>query len=113
MFNLQDCKPIKVPIPVGTKLFVDHCPKSQQEVEYMAHVPYANVVGSLMYTMVCTRLNIANVVGLLRRYEETPGKEHWTTIKRVFKYLHGTIDLEIFYHGNYEEVGIHGFVEFD
>ena len=47
-FNIQDCKPIKVPIPIGTKLYVDQCPK------YMAHVPYANAVGSLMYAMVCT-----------------------------------------------------------
>jgi hypothetical protein len=26
-FNMQGCKPIKVPIPVGVKLFVDQCPK--------------------------------------------------------------------------------------
>ena len=53
-FNIQDCKLVKVPIPVGTKLFVDQCPKTKEEIENMDHVPYANAFGSLMYAMVCT-----------------------------------------------------------
>ena len=51
---MQDCKPMKVLIPVGTKLFVDQCPKSEEEIKYMAHMPYASVVGCIMYSMVCT-----------------------------------------------------------
>ena len=51
---MQDCKPIKVPIPVVKNLYVDQCPNSQKEVECITHVPYANVVGSLMCVMVCT-----------------------------------------------------------
>jgi hypothetical protein len=27
-FNMQECKPFKVPILVGVKLFVDQCPKT-------------------------------------------------------------------------------------
>ena len=50
---MKNCKLAKVPNPVGTKLSVDQCPKSQEEKEYMACVPYANVVGSIMYAMVC------------------------------------------------------------
>jgi hypothetical protein len=40
----------------------------------MAHVPYASVVGSLMYVMVCTQPDISHAVGVLRRYMSTPGK---------------------------------------
>jgi phosphoribosyl-AMP cyclohydrolase len=47
----------------------------------MYHVPYASAVGSLMYAMVCTRLDIAHAVGVLSRYMSKPGKEHWTTSK--------------------------------
>jgi hypothetical protein len=54
-FNVQYCKPIKVAIRVGEKLIVVQCPKMQQEVENMTHVPYASVVGSLMYAMVYNR----------------------------------------------------------
>ena len=51
-FNMQESKPIKVPIPVGVKLSVEQCSKTQEEEEYMSRVPYASAVGSLMYEMV-------------------------------------------------------------
>jgi hypothetical protein len=35
----------------------------------MSHFPYASVVGSLMYAMVCTRLDIAHAVGVLSRHQ--------------------------------------------
>jgi len=40
----------------------------------MSKVPYASAVGSLMYTMVYTRLDIAHVVGVVSRYMKNPGK---------------------------------------
>jgi hypothetical protein len=56
----------------------------------MSCAPYVSAVGNFMYAMVYTRLDIAHAVGVLRRYMSKPGKEHWTTVKRVFRYLHGT-----------------------
>ena len=95
---MQDSKPVSVPIPVGIKLLVEQCPKTQEE-EDMSCVPYASAVGSLMYAMVCTRLDISHVVGLLSRIMLNPGKEHWTLVKRVFRYLCGTSDYGLCYHG--------------
>ena len=43
----------------------------------------------------------------------TLGKRHWTIVKRVFRYLRGTSDFTICYHGNSEEVEVHGFVDSD
>jgi hypothetical protein len=34
----------------------------------MSHVPYASLIGNLMYAMVCTRPDIAHAVGVLSRY---------------------------------------------
>jgi hypothetical protein len=45
---MQECKPVKVLIPVGVKLSADQCPKTHEEEEDMSRVPYASVVGSLM-----------------------------------------------------------------
>ena len=86
---MQDSKPMKVHIPVGVKLFVERCPKTQEEEEDMSCVPYASAINSLMYVMVYNRLDIAHV---LSRFMSKPGKEHWTAVKRVFRYLHGTSD---------------------
>jgi hypothetical protein len=98
-FNMQECKLVKVPIPVGVKLYADQCPKTQEEEEDISHVPYASVVGSLMYAMVCTRPNIGHAVGDLSRYMSKPGKEQWTTSKRVFRYFHGTSSYGLCYQG--------------
>jgi hypothetical protein len=98
-FNMQDCKLVKVPIPMGARLTAEQCPKTRKQIEDMAHVPYPSVVGSLMYAMVCTLPNIARAVGVLSRYMSTPGKEHWTTVKRVCRYLCGTQDYVICYQG--------------
>jgi hypothetical protein len=82
----------------------------------MSHAPYANAVGSLMYAMVCTRPDIAHAVGVLSRYMSKPGKEHWTTVKRVFRYLRGIASYGLCYEGRLEldrVVDIHGFVDAD
>ncbi|KAH9779930.1 Integrase catalytic domain-containing protein [Citrus sinensis] len=42
--------------------------KSQEERDYMARVPYASAVGSLMYVMVCTRPDISQAVNMVSRY---------------------------------------------
>ena len=54
---MQDGKLVKVPIPIGVKLYVEQCPKTQEEEEDMSHVPYASAVGSLIYEMVYTILD--------------------------------------------------------
>ena len=113
---MQDSKPVKVPIPVGVRLSAEQCPKTQEEEEDMSCVPYASAVGSLMYAMVCTRPDIAHAVGVLSRFMSNPRKEHWTTVKRVLRYLCGTSDYVLWYQGipRFDKVlNICGFVDAD
>ncbi|GJY56996.1 retrovirus-related pol polyprotein from transposon TNT 1-94 [Tanacetum coccineum] len=63
---------------------------------------YACVVGSLMYVMVCTRLDIAYAMSVGSRYMAHPGKEHWNAVKRIFRYLKGTSDAGLIYDGEHE-----------
>jgi len=82
----------------------------------MSCVSYASAVGSLMYAMVCTRPDIAHTVGVLSKFMSKLGKEHWTTVKQVFRYLHGTSDYGLCYQGRPRldrELDIHGFVDTD
>ena len=43
-----------------------------------------------MYTMVCTRLNIAHLIRVVSQFLSNPTKEQWATVKWIPKYLHGT-----------------------
>ena len=113
---MLECKPVRVPIPIGVKLSMDQCPMTHEQEEDMSCVPFGIVVGSLMYEMVCTRLSIAHAVEFLSRYMSKPWKEHWTTIKRVFRYLCGTTSYGLCYQGRLgldRVVDIHGFVDVD
>ena len=69
-------KPVSSPLGSHLKLSSKHSPSSEKEKEEMRKMPYASAVGSLMYAMVCTRPNIAHVVGVVSRFLSNPGKEH-------------------------------------
>eukprot|EP00253_Pinus_taeda_P010578 PITA_10578 len=90
---------MKQPEDFAVKVKKELCPKAQEEESDISSVPYASVVGSLMYAMVCTIPDIAHAVGVLSRFMSKPGKEHWTTVKRVFTYLRGTSDYGLCYQG--------------
>lgn len=57
------------------------------------------LIGSLIYAMVCTRPDIAQVVGVLSRFMSNLGKENLTYVKRVIRYLWGAFDYCVVYHG--------------
>ena len=113
---MQDSKLMKVPFPVGVKLYVEQCLKTQEKEEDMSHAPYASAVGSLLYAMVCTRLDISHAVGVLSGFISKPGKEHWTIVKWVFRYLCGTSDYGMCYQGRLgfdRFLDIYGFLDRD
>jgi len=57
-------------------LYVAFAPKSSEDKEYIACVPYASVVGSLMLAMVRSRPYLAHAVSVVSRFIGDPGKEH-------------------------------------
>ncbi|RVW86860.1 Retrovirus-related Pol polyprotein from transposon TNT 1-94 [Vitis vinifera] len=96
-FNKHNCKSTKAPIVKGDKFSKAQCPQNDDEREEMKTIPYSSVVGSLMYAQVCTRPDIAFVVGMLGRYLSNPGSQHWKVVKKVLRYLQGTKDLMLTY----------------
>ncbi|XP_037491202.1 secreted RxLR effector protein 161-like [Jatropha curcas] len=61
------------------------------------NVPYASVVGNLMYAQVYTRPDIAYIVGVLNRYLSNLGPMHWISVKHVLRYLQKTKDYMLIY----------------
>ena len=94
---MKDCSPSVAPIMKGDKLSLNQYPKNDLEKESMKNIPYASVVGSLMYAQVCTRSDIAYVVGVLVRYQSNLGMDHWRATKKVMRYLQGTKDYMLMY----------------
>ena len=97
IFNMKNCSSSVAPILKGDKFDLNQCPKNDFEWEHMKNIPYASVVGSLMYAQVCTRPDIAFVVGVLGRYQSNPGIDHWRAAKKVMRYLQGRKDYMLMY----------------
>ena len=56
--NMHMSKPVNTQLVSHFKLYDLQKPQSMDEVEHMSKVPYASAVSSIMYIMVCTRLDI-------------------------------------------------------
>ncbi|GJV82254.1 retrovirus-related pol polyprotein from transposon TNT 1-94 [Tanacetum coccineum] len=113
-FRIDNGKSVKMPLGRHFKLSLKDCPVRDCDVERMSKVPYANVVGSLMYLMVCTRPYIAYAVSVVSRYLANPGKNHWEAVKWILKYLRGTTNVGLVYGTNRgNHVDVTGFVDSD
>ena len=84
-FGMHDCKPGDNPLAKGEKFSLSQCPKNNFEIQEMQQIPYVSTIGSLMYAQVCTRSDIAYIVGMLGRYLSNPEKDHWIAAKRVMR----------------------------
>ena len=97
-FSMQNSKKGFLPFRLGVPLSDDQRPKTLEEENMMRQLPYASVVGSLMYAMLCTRPDICYSVGMVSRYQSNPGPKHWQAVKHILKYLRRTRDYMLVYH---------------
>ena len=95
-FQMENPKVVSIALATHFKL----SPSNEVEKTNMSRVPYASAVGSLMYAMVCTRPDIAHVVGIVSCFSSNPGREHWNVVKWILRYLHGTFDMKLCFGGD-------------
>lgn len=81
----------------------------------MSKIPYSNIIGSVMYAMISTRPDIAHAVSVTSRYMSEHGKEHWSALKLLLRYLKGAGDLGILFKADrkYEGDALKGFCDSD
>lgn len=53
-FDISNSKDVNTPLKKHFKHSLDMCPKTNAKTEYVSKVPYASIVGCLMYLMICT-----------------------------------------------------------
>ncbi|KAG8472814.1 hypothetical protein CXB51_034622 [Gossypium anomalum] len=68
----KSAKPVSTPLAAHFRLSSAFSPQSDDEIEYMSHVPYSSAVGSLMYAMVCSRPDLSYAVSAVSRYMANP-----------------------------------------
>lgn len=86
-FNHENCMSLSIPADPSIKFL-----KVDESNSVKHNFPYREVIGSLMFLMVATRPDLAYIVSVLSQFSEMPDESHWNGVKRIFRYLKGTID---------------------
>ena len=95
-FGLDQANPVTTPLDPNVKF--DSFTKSDV-IDKKSITGYAQLIGSLMYLAIGTRPDIAFAVNKLAQFSSDPTTEHWTAVKRIFRYLKGTRSHALTYGG--------------
>lgn len=83
--NMSNCKPINTPLSSVDKLSATEGDPLGPEDS----TNYRSVVGALQY-LTLTRPDISFAVNKVCQFLHAPTTIHWTAVKRILRYIHGT-----------------------
>ena len=97
-FNMSDCKHVATPVEAGMKF--EKISESEEQFDVST---YQSAIGSLNYAAISTRPDISVAMGMLSQFMQSPSQTHWTAVKRVLRYIKGTLDygLKFSYSDNF------------
>ena len=104
---MQNCRAVTKPQVPGSRL-------SANKSDPIHKQKYQALIGSLTYAVTATRSVLAQALGTVNQFSSNPNGEHWQSVKRILRYIKGTLDLGIQFDGSKEdEVKLSGFVDAD
>jgi hypothetical protein len=87
---MENYAPVSTPMTTSCKINKDdNAPEIDQTM-------YMSMIGILLY-LTTSRPDIIQVVGLVGRFQENPKETHVLAVKRIFRYLQGTVDYGLWY----------------
>ncbi|GJU97648.1 retrovirus-related pol polyprotein from transposon TNT 1-94 [Tanacetum coccineum] len=89
-FDLHKSDPVDTPMVERTKLDEDLSGTPVDQTKYRS------MIGSLMY-LTASRPDLVFAMCMCARYQSRPTKKHLEAVKRVFRYLQGTINMGLWY----------------
>ena len=95
---MEECKPVATPLDPGAKFEKLNNDKSVVKLK-----EFQSVIGCLTYASIGTRPDISAAVGVLSQHMLKPGKQHWVGVKRVLRYIKGTLDYGLAYEASNTE----------
>ncbi|KAK6124484.1 hypothetical protein DH2020_041765 [Rehmannia glutinosa] len=92
-FGIEEGRTVSTPMATNVKIDKDEKGKSVDESKYRG------MIGSLLY-LTASRPDILHVVCICARFQSNPKESHMSAVKRIFRYLKGTIQYGLFYPKN-------------
>jgi Reverse transcriptase (RNA-dependent DNA polymerase) len=97
--GMKDSKPVHTLMDPNVALVANTGESNQGEMKRTS-MEYATRIGELLYAAHATRPDILYATTTLAQFTSNPAEEHWTALKRVFRYLKGTMDHVLTYKGD-------------
>jgi hypothetical protein len=110
-FDVQNSKLVRSPIPLGVDFDATSQPKTEQEKEDTAKLPYCELIGSLMFATVVSCPDIAYSVNKLAQYSLNPSYSYWKIVKRILQYLSTTRNQSLHLGGG--DLSLHAYANAD
>ena len=95
----------------GITLSKSLCPRTQDERTHMSLIPYASAIGSIKYSMICTRLDVSYALSVTSRYQSDPSEGHWVVVKNILKDLRRTKDIFLIYGDGDIDLHVKGYTD--
>ncbi|KAK6115596.1 hypothetical protein DH2020_007865 [Rehmannia glutinosa] len=92
-FGIEEGRTVSTPMATNVKIDKDEKGKPVDESKY------PGMIGSLLY-LTASRPDILHAVCLCARFQSNPKESHMSAVKRIFRYLKGTIQYGLFYPKN-------------
>ncbi len=92
-FQMEDSTLVRAAMISGCKLSKDD---TSLEVDQRL---YRSMIGSLLY-ITTSRPDIVHAIGMVGRFQVAPKQSHLLAMKRIFKYLKGTLSYDLLYPKN-------------
>ena len=89
-FKMDECKPIKTPMPSNRHLDLDEEGKSVDQTLYRS------MIGSLLY-LTASMPDIMFSVCMCARFQANPKDAHMVAVKRILRYLKHTPSIGLWY----------------
>ncbi|GKA07508.1 retrovirus-related pol polyprotein from transposon TNT 1-94 [Tanacetum coccineum] len=89
-YGIETCDPVGTPMEIKDKLDLD------QNGSPVDATKYRSMIGALIY-LTSSRPDIVHATCLCARYQAKPTEKHLKEVKRIFRYLWGTVNIGLWY----------------
>ncbi|GJW42694.1 retrovirus-related pol polyprotein from transposon TNT 1-94 [Tanacetum coccineum] len=89
-YGMETCDLVGTPMEIKDKLDLD------QNRTLVDATKYCSMIGALMY-LTSSRPDIVHATCLCARYQAKPTEKHLKEVKRIFRYLRGTVNMGLWY----------------
>nr|GFB71577.1 uncharacterized mitochondrial protein AtMg00810-like [Tanacetum cinerariifolium] len=104
-YSFESCDPVDTPMVERSKLDED------KEGKAVDPLHYRGMIGTLLY-LTTSRPDLQFAICMCARYQARPTEKHVHTVKRIFRYLRGTVHRGLWYPKD-SSVSLTAFIDAD